>query len=806
MRCINGVFLVFLMLLTFGSTISFAQPYIRVNQVGFLQTDTKEAILMKTDSSDFSAWSYRIRNGGQTVYSNASFSNSRTWTAVGGTYYCALFDFSPVITHGTTYRIDALSNNIVCATSSNFAIGGTLYNDILSDNLRFYREQRCGNVFNVPGRNHCHEGRAGAGYSNAYDGGWHDAGDYIKFTVTTAFTVDMMLLAFHLNQFEQGGSEGNYFDDTVVADGANGQDTIPDILNEAKWGLDFLLKVFPASNTLVYQIADYEDHNVGGGALERLPESDATATIPRPILVTNNMGTNLLGKLLTAYSYGAIIFGDSTKSYYNASFAQQCRQRADWCVWNLKKKDTVQKVETGGDNGSSVPYYGETRWDDDYIMGVRAYYDLTGDSWAYAESQLVYGNQGSFSYDQVQILVDYLIGQDNVVGSYMNGVESKIASDAFYFGADTSLVGTCADALGYSIADIIRDTIAPDNSDKLNARRQRDYMLGMNPWGVSFVVGSGAQKVANPHHFMSPGGAGSGLPVGSLVGGPTKVSNDAYMGSTGAGRWNTSPYNDFNAANTTAGVHYYDCMCDFDSNEPSIYYTSMMLFCSAYYACIEKSGAYAPRVSVTMKTPLSDAKVIHNGDKYNGVVRLEIVVTAASNTNSALTSVEYSLDGINWKTINPESYDGSSYPVTITIDIATRLLNQGVSYIYIRTENAAGYQSAPEKVYIDVDLGNVSKSPLRVYGIAQPANNVPVFITYKADTRVQAFFDGTSTITVYTISGEKVTDIEAQFVGDDYIQAVWYGKDADGTAVGPGIYLVSFKTGRFKKVAKVIVK
>ena len=50
------------------------------------------------------------------------------------------------------------------------------------------------------------------------------------------------------------------FEDHYLANGLPGKDGIPDILNESRWGLDWLLKMNPSPGIMYNQIADDRDH------------------------------------------------------------------------------------------------------------------------------------------------------------------------------------------------------------------------------------------------------------------------------------------------------------------------------------------------------------------------------------------------------------------------------------------------------------------------------------------------------------------------------------------------------------------
>jgi hypothetical protein len=63
-------------------------------------------------------------------------------------------------------------------------------------------------------------------------GGWYDAGDLNKYTSWTAGYVETLLRAYAENP-------AIWTDDTGIPESGNG---IPDVLDEAKWGLDFLVR------------------------------------------------------------------------------------------------------------------------------------------------------------------------------------------------------------------------------------------------------------------------------------------------------------------------------------------------------------------------------------------------------------------------------------------------------------------------------------------------------------------------------------------------------------------------------------
>jgi len=101
------------------------------------------------------------------------------------------------------------------------------------DLLVFMQQQRCG--YNPFFNQTCHEkdGRAIGGpmpdstYVNV-SGGWHDAGDQLKYLITSSDAAARMIMAYQL--FPEK------FLDQVNALGQPGSNQIPDVLDEACWG------------------------------------------------------------------------------------------------------------------------------------------------------------------------------------------------------------------------------------------------------------------------------------------------------------------------------------------------------------------------------------------------------------------------------------------------------------------------------------------------------------------------------------------------------------------------------------------
>lgn len=171
---------------------------------------------------------------------------------------CWWFDFSSVTTPGTYYLQDPL----LSTTSYQFKIGDDVYNDALYHAQRVFYYQRCGCAKSTPHAGPyytdtpCHVGalqdvncRAVSNPVQASErdlsGGWHDAGDYNKYTNFTYVPVH-----FLLDAYEQAPAA--FGDANNIPESGNGT---PDILDEVKYELDWLLKMQNADGSAIMKIS-----------------------------------------------------------------------------------------------------------------------------------------------------------------------------------------------------------------------------------------------------------------------------------------------------------------------------------------------------------------------------------------------------------------------------------------------------------------------------------------------------------------------------------------------------------------------
>ena len=84
------------------------------------------------------------------------------------------------------------------------------------------------------------------------EGGLHDSGDWIKFMITMAWVDEGILFSYQENPTVFGDIYGSN-----LQTGGNG---VPDVLDEGRYILDFIIKMNPNSTTFYYDVADGRDH------------------------------------------------------------------------------------------------------------------------------------------------------------------------------------------------------------------------------------------------------------------------------------------------------------------------------------------------------------------------------------------------------------------------------------------------------------------------------------------------------------------------------------------------------------------
>ncbi len=238
-------------------------PVIVVDQFGYPERSTKVAIIRNPrlgydkEAPFEPGHEYRVieRSTGKIIKSGAptAWNNGATDVVSGDQVWW--FDFSDVETPGT-YAIEDAENSV---RSAEFDIDDQVYRRVMKHAVRMFFYQRAGIEKTAatagkswtdqadhlgPGQDpYTHSWLAKNDPSQAKDlrGGWFDAGDYNKYTSWAARNIITLLRSYDENPNAFG-------DDFGIPESGNG---IPDILDEAKWGLDWLVRMQNADGSVL---------------------------------------------------------------------------------------------------------------------------------------------------------------------------------------------------------------------------------------------------------------------------------------------------------------------------------------------------------------------------------------------------------------------------------------------------------------------------------------------------------------------------------------------------------------------------
>lgn len=589
--------------------------WIRINQLGYLPNASKKAVLLSESKLEIKQFSIHDALTNKELATFKTVSNWGEFQDYQSTY---ILDFSSFQLQGAFYIKAGLIYSPTIFINKNIYLGSA---DFL---LNYMRQQRCGynpslnalchqdDGFEVYGEepkatssNQTNESKFGirAGKKNQFAetresentstlldvrGGWHNASDYIQYGTTSANAVYQLLFAYQMNP--------TAFADTHDAAGRPGKNGIPDILDEAKWGLDWLLKMYPSEEVLYHQVADDRDHasfklpsedrvDYGWGPGTGRPVYRATGQ-PQGLFDYKNHSTgiaSIAGKYASAFALGADVLDKFYPNYVDSLSVKAVE------AYNYGKKNpgVCQTVPA-----KSPSFYEEENWADDMELAASQLYRLTYDG-NYLNDAAAYGRMEPISpwmcsdtarhyqwYPFIN-LGHYMLAnvenpryQKEFLLDMLNGIQRlKLRDSDNPFNMGVPLIW-CSNNLVVAIASQCRlyRTITNDSTFLDMENSMIDWLFGRNPWGTSMIVGL-------PKLGVSPSDPYSALwhnrhiPIsGGLIDGP--VSRSIYNQSIGAILSKPDSYERFQSD----WAVYHDDYADFSTNEPTMDGTASLTY------------------------------------------------------------------------------------------------------------------------------------------------------------------------------------------------------------------------------------
>jgi hypothetical protein len=447
--------------------------------------------------------------------------------------------------------------------------------------VRFLAEQRCGpTTKSISVHDACHlftsvaAGHSGDGVivddgarppykileSLDVEGGWHDAGDYIKFVGTTSYVlaVDLMALRDDGEAFGPPGKE---------------------LASELRWGLDWLLKMV-AGVAPLHQVGGEGDHDADW----RIPEGDTAKPVAaydaRPVFrMAKGRGRNLLGRSAAAFAFGSQVYA-ADEAYSRRLLAAA---RATYAL---------AKARPGAQSPDPPGFYPETVGEDDLVLAAAALARVTGEA-NYASDAHSFGTRltpmpgtpvGWGSVDALALLEAARAfppeSQERLdLARQLAALAAPIAATAtspvgpggaFGYALPTFDNGSIAESLGAAVTCLASRRLNGIAGCDVVARRQVHWMLGENPFGLSFLIGAGTASPQNLHHSFAQ--AAHVTISGAILGGPTSVH------ILDESKLPLPPKTDPYAPWSTDDLLYEDKTDDYVCNEPAIDFSAALVF------------------------------------------------------------------------------------------------------------------------------------------------------------------------------------------------------------------------------------
>lgn len=464
-----------------------------VNQVGFLPTEKKAAVL------NFNAEKFSLCDEtGKEVF-ESSVKHFGTDDISGEDAYLA--DFSEFSREGRFF-VKAGEEK-----SCSFEIGKEPFDKLMKDLLKTFYYLRCGSGLDekyagVYAHKPCHTSLAtvyGTDEKVDVTGGWHDAGDFGRYTTAGCVAVSHLLLAVRM-----------FPEILKVEFNIPKCDKLPDILAEVKVELDFLMKMQSKDGGAWHKVTTFSH------APFVMPEDDKEELF---LFAVSSIATaDLAATCALAYT----VYKD-----YDSKYADKLLDTALKAYGWLE--ENPQEVLFKNVKGSNTGEYGEAEDISNRFWAASALYEATGDKkylneLLFQKERLLLFEEDNFSKrSNVNIFVCF--GWEDVAGlgsailvlknednSFTDSVKSAFVKEADRL-LDVALkngFGLCMEAKDFIWGSnmelgkylmILSIAKQISGSDKYNETIDKGfaYLLGCNSMDTSYVTGNGEKAYKNPH-------------------------------------------------------------------------------------------------------------------------------------------------------------------------------------------------------------------------------------------------------------------------------------------------------------------
>ncbi|MFJ7985910.1 glycoside hydrolase family 9 protein [Streptomyces sp. NPDC096351] len=574
---------------------------VRVNQLGYLPDGPKRATLVSSATAPL-AWQLRDASGAQ-VASGTTAVRGADQASGQSTH---LVDFGGYAGTGTGFTL-AVGGR----ASHAFDIAAALYDGLRADTMSFFYQQRSGIAIDA--------GLAGSAYArpaghlgvapNKGDtsvpcmpgvcdyrldvrGGWYDAGDQGKYVVNGGIATWQVVNSYE--RARRSGGDQALGDSTLrLPERGNG---VPDVLDEARWELEFLMRMQVPAGKPSAGMAFHKMHDTEWTGLPTRPELDDRAReLHRP-------STAATLNLAAVGAQCARVYAP-----YDRAFADRCLDsaRRAWAA-AVARPDALAPASDNAGGGA----YDDTDVSDEFYWAAAELLATTGES-RYRDAvtssahhtkpadPFWWGGTATLGRITLATVPGVALPADDVARvrglltaaadghlSTMaaGGYAVPIPATGYGWGSNSAVANNAITlAVAYEITGAQRY--------RTGALESLDYLLGRNALDHSYVTGYGERASENQHHRFWARQNDASLPhppAGSFAGGPNAGLEDPVAKERLSG--------------CAPAACYIDDIGSYSTNEVAVNWNSALAWLAAF-AAERRVTPETPAVQVTPAAP-----------------------------------------------------------------------------------------------------------------------------------------------------------------------------------------------------------
>ncbi|HCT75698.1 MAG TPA: endoglucanase, partial [Micromonosporaceae bacterium] len=507
---------------------------VRVNQHGYLATGPKHATIVN-DSLQPLGW--ELRDGAGAVV-QSGLTQVHGADAMSGDHV-HLADFSAISTVGSGYTL-AVGADV----SLPFDISKDLYDTLRRDALAYFYHNRSGLPIEAQYVGEAHARLAGhvgfapnrgdlevpclpgtCDYTLDVRGGWYDAGDHGKYVVNGAMAA-WQLMDLYERSLYRLDLEG--LRDGLLRIPEAGNRT-PDVLDEARWQMEFLLRMQVPAGKPLAGMAHHKIHDEFWTGHPMLPSNDPQRRFLHPPSTAATLN------LAAVAAQCARIW-----TIWDREFAARCRTAAE-TAWQAALSNPDRFAPRGGVGGGP---YDDTNVTDEFSWAAAELYATTQKN-SYLPHVTTHITADGFSWQATGALADltivrlpwrfpsrFLAARQRVI-AVADGYLRDQAAQGYanpYLPADGKYVwGSNSAVINSAVIMATAYDLTWDGRYRDAVLESMDYLLGRNALNQSYISGYGERASKNQHHRHWAHQLLPSLPnppAGSIAGGPNSGLQD----------------------------------------------------------------------------------------------------------------------------------------------------------------------------------------------------------------------------------------------------------------------------------------